>query len=117
MATRRWLLGLSGVFCAATWAAASAAEAKSATWNANGAIAFVRAGTCDAARLEAKLAAAGEALVRDRATSFVAVDVAAFPENNIDMLGNPSPYVAAVEWSAPAQAIPRKSGVIYASVE
>jgi hypothetical protein len=62
---------------------------------ANKIIAFVRTDDCQLDAIKPKVNAAGEALVKDKATIWVAVDLPANPGQNIGMLGKPSPYLAA----------------------
>jgi hypothetical protein len=74
---------------------------------ANKLLAFVRADGCRWEAIKPKVDAAGQALVKDKATTWVAVDPPANPERNVDMMGKPSPYIAAVEANAAASALPR----------
>src|ERR1700722_2099204 len=58
----------------------------------NGIIALVRADHCPLDAIKSKVDATGKVLAKDQAATFVAEDLAAYPDNNIDMFGNPSPY-------------------------
>jgi hypothetical protein len=73
----------------------------------NGIIAFVRADGCPLDAIKSQVNAAGQTLAKSRATTFVAVDLAAYPDNNIDMFGNPSPYIAAVEANSAPGDVPK----------
>lgn len=73
---------------------------------ANKIIAFVRSDGCQLEAIKPQVNAAGEALVKDKATTAVVVDLPANPDRNVSMLGKPSPYIAAVEANAAPSALP-----------
>lgn len=62
---------------------------------------------CDFVKLETRLAKAAKAMVRNRRTTRVIVDWPADPERNLDMMGNASPFIAALEVLAEPSALAR----------
>ncbi len=94
------LLGAIGVTCALPANAAGPLPATKL-------MALVRAEHCDRTRLEGTLAGLGRALARDRRTSRVAIDRPADPIRNLDLMGNTSPFAAALEISASQPALAR----------
>lgn len=73
--------------------------------SANKAIALVGASNCDKAWLAGKLDATARAMARDHRTTHVSIDHPADPERNLDLMGRPSPFVAAVEVGAQPSAL------------
>jgi hypothetical protein len=71
-------------------------------WPLNGAILFVRSDGCPLAEVAPRLRAAGQRIAADKRTRFVATTVASFPDDNVDMMGNTSPYIAGLEINAGA---------------
>jgi hypothetical protein len=69
-------------------------------------VVLVRAAGCDMAQLAPRLDAAGKAMAADRRTQRVGIDRPADPVRNLDLMGKPSPFAAALEVSAPASALP-----------
>jgi hypothetical protein len=69
-------------------------------------IAFVRAENCQLGPSWPRIDAASKSLVRDKSTSWVAVNVSADPEKNLNAMGVAAPFLAAVEAKAPAAALP-----------
>lgn len=69
-------------------------------------IALVQSEGCDWTNLAPRLDAAGKALAADRRTTRVSIDRPADAELNLDLMGKPSAFIAAVEVSAPAAALP-----------
>lgn len=68
-------------------------------------IALVRADGCELDKLKPRVNAAGAKLVHNKATTRVEVDWPANPDKNVDLLGRPSPYIAALEATAPSSAL------------
>jgi hypothetical protein len=64
-------------------------------------IALVQSSGCDLTQLRPEMAQVTKALVADRRTSRVVVDWPVDPERNLDVLGRPSPVIAALEVTAP----------------
>jgi hypothetical protein len=69
-------------------------------------IVLMRASGCDLAQLAPRLDAAGKAMAVDRRTLRVSIDRPADAARNLDLMGKPSPFAAALEVSAPASALP-----------
>lgn len=69
-------------------------------------IALVKSTGCDWASLAPRLDAAGKAVVADRRATRVSIDRPADAERNLDLMGKPSPFLAAVEVSAPPSILP-----------
>lgn len=84
-----------GALLLASFASADAA----ALPEANKLIALVPSSGCDMAQFRPRIEAAGQALSRDRRTSRVSIDWPAEPMRNLDLMGRPSPFAAAVEVS------------------
>jgi hypothetical protein len=100
---RTLALGALSVTASAHYVAAQAYDSPPA----NKIIAFVRTDDCQLEAIKPRVNAAGEALVKDKTTTWVAVDLPANPGRNVSMLGKPSPYIAAVEADAATSALPR----------
>jgi hypothetical protein len=100
------LRGLALLMLTATACAHSISAEAENLLPANKIIAFVRAEGCQFEAIKPKVNAAGEAFVKDKATTWVAVDLPANPDRNVSMLGKPSPYLAAVEANAATSALP-----------
>jgi hypothetical protein len=100
--------------------ASSASEAPSpspATLpSANKVMAFVQASDCDLARLRPKLDATAKALVANRRTTRVVLDWPFDEARNVDVMGRPSPIIAAVEVTAPGAALPTLAGFVQRSI-
>jgi len=90
---------IAAALCAVGLAGATAASAHVSP-RPEKLIVLVRAEGCEFARLKATLASAGRAMVRDSRTTRVVVDWPVDPVHNPDMMGNPSPIIAALEISA-----------------
>jgi hypothetical protein len=68
-------------------------------------IVLVRSSGCDMTRLAPRLESAGKALADDRHSRRVSIDWPADRASNLDLTGKPSPFVAALEISAPGSAL------------
>lgn len=66
------------------------------------AIALVPAAGCELARLTPALGGLAHQMARDRRTNRVVLDWPADTERNLDLMGRPSPFLAALEVNAPA---------------
>jgi hypothetical protein len=69
-------------------------------------MAFVQGSGCDSARLRPKVEATARALVANRRTTRVVVDWPFDEARNVDIMGRPSPIVAALEVNAPQSELP-----------
>lgn len=69
-------------------------------------ITLVQSSGCDWANLAPHLDAAGKIMAADKRTTRVSIDRPADAERNLDLMGKPSPFIAAIEVSAPASALP-----------
>jgi hypothetical protein len=99
---------IAGVLLGAALSLAGSADA-AARPSANKLIALVGASGCEVTRLDARLDTAGHAMARDRRITRVSIDHPADPDRNLDLMGRPSPFAAAVEVSAPSSVL-RKLG-------
>jgi len=72
---------------------------------ANKLVALVRSDGCTMAMIEGRMGKVGKAMVRDSATTRVIIDWPGEPARNLDMMGNPSPILAALEVSAQPPAL------------
>jgi hypothetical protein len=88
-----------GLLCAAGLAWNQAANAEPLP-KANKLIVLVQSEGCDLAQLKPRLGASGVALAADRHTSRVIIDWPADAERNLDLMGRPSPVLAAIEVNA-----------------
>jgi hypothetical protein len=69
-------------------------------------IALVRSAGCDPVSLAPRLNSLGRAMAADRRTLRVSIDRTADPARNLDPVGNPSSFAAALEVAAPPAALP-----------
>lgn len=69
-------------------------------------------GSCDWATLSPRLDRLGTLLSDDRRTTRVSIDRPADAERNLDLMGRPSPFLAAIEVSARSSALRGLSGTI-----
>ena len=100
----KWtVLGLFALLGAASAGSALAAGLP----EADKLIVLVRAEDCDRPALERALPRIADKLARDHRTSRVAIDWPADAARNLDLMGNPSPFAAALEVSAKQSALAR----------
>jgi hypothetical protein len=90
---------------AASLIIASAPALAAALPEANKLFVLVPGANCDPARLDPKLNAVAKAMVSNKATTRVVVDRPADRTQNLDMMGKPSPLIAALEVLAPPAAL------------
>jgi hypothetical protein len=83
---------------------------------ANKVMALVQAKGCDAAALQPKLEATDKSLVANSQTTRVVVDRPFDEAHNLDMMGRPSPIIAAVEVGAAGAALPALAEFVQRSV-
>lgn len=69
-------------------------------------IVLVQSSGCDWASLAPRLDAAGKIMAADKRTTRVSIDRPADAERNLDLMDKPSPFLAAIEVSAPPSALP-----------
>jgi hypothetical protein len=90
---------LLGAACCSMLAMTSTLAQAESLPRANKVIALVPSAGCGWEQIGPRLEAAGQAMARDRRTSRVIIDRPADPGHNLDLMGRPSPLVAAMEVS------------------